>query len=75
MVALLGWTDGFGNDTYVHGIYPSMDEAKAHAKEGLRWVQFDYGEVDFDWYEANEFKDKNKKKKGRNKQLRIVRQF
>ena len=68
MIAILGWTDGFGNDTYVWGIYPTLEVAKRYAKEGLRWVKFDFGEVDFDWYAANEFK--NEKHKSRKKKKR-----
>ena len=55
MIAVLRWTDGFGNDTYVKGIYPSIDAAKRDYKPGDRWVKFEYGKVDFEWYEANEF--------------------
>jgi hypothetical protein len=69
MIAVLGWTDGFGNDTYVNGIYPTLEEATKHAKIGMKYVEFDFGEVYFDYYEANDFHfshtkyPKNKKKK------------
>ena len=46
MIAILGWTDGFGNDTYVWGIYPTLEIAKRYAKKELRWVEFDFGEVE-----------------------------
>lgn len=66
MIAILGWTDGFGNDTYVKAIYPTFEQAKQYAVKGDRWTEFDYGQVDFDWYDANEFRDeKHKKKKKR----------
>lgn len=66
MIAVLGWTDGFGNDTYVEAIYPTFEQAaKQYSSEvEFRWVEFDYGEVNFDWYDANEFKKiKHGKKK------------
>ena len=47
MIAILGWTDGFGNDTYVWGIYPTLEIAKRYAKKELRWVEFDFGEVEY----------------------------
>lgn len=64
MIAVLRWTDGFGNDTYVKAIYPTLEIAKQYFSEGDRWVEFDYGLVDFDWYDANEFREiKHKKRK------------
>ena len=63
MIAVLSWCDGFGNDTFIRGIYPSLQEAK-HEEED-RWVEFQYGEVEFDWYEANKFKESKKKKRKR----------
>ena len=65
MIAILGWTDGFGNDTYVWGIYPTLEIAKRYAKKELRWVEFDFGEVEFDWYDANEFRNEKHKPKKR----------
>ena len=57
MIAVLRWTDGFGNDTYVRAIYPTLEQAKQYFLEGDRWVEFD-------WYEANEFREiKHRKKK------------
>ena len=68
MIAVLGWTDGFGNDTYVWGIYPTLEMAKQYANEkGLCWVEFDFGEVDFNWYEANEFRNEKHKPKKKKK--------
>lgn len=64
MIAVLGWTDGFGHDTYVRAIYPTLEQAKQYFTDGDRWVEFDYGKVNFDWYDANEFRNiKHKKKK------------
>ena len=68
MIAVLGWTDGFGHDTYVRAIYPTLEQAKQYFTDGDRWVEFDYGRVNFDWYDANEFKNiKHKKKKKKRK--------
>lgn len=66
MIAVLRWCDGFGNDTYVKAIYPTLEEAKQHFEEGDRWVEFDYGLVEFEWYEANEFKEKKYRKRRKN---------
>lgn len=72
MIAVLGWCDGFGNDTFVAGIFPNLTEAKKFAtdrnskaifdSDAYRWVKFNYGRVDFDWYDAHEFKKKKGKK-------------
>lgn len=72
MIAVLGWCDGFGNDTFVAGIFPNLTEAESFAKDrnskalwesdAYRWVKFNYGRVDFDWYDAHEFKKKKGKK-------------
>lgn len=58
MIAVLNWADGLGNDTYVVAIYPTLEIAKNKCKDDereLRWVEFDFGEVEFNWYEANKF--------------------
>ena len=59
MIAVLDWTDGFGNDTYVMGIFPNLEEArkacepiKANTSSELRQAKFQFGFVDWDWYEA-----------------------
>lgn len=57
MWAVLGWCDGFGNDTYVMAIFPTEKEARAWAAanyphEEWRFAKFEFGEVDFEWYEA-----------------------
>ena len=63
MIAILGWTDGFGNDTYVWGIYPTLEIAKRYAKKELRWVEFD-------WYDANEFRNEKHKPKKRKEKIK-----
>ena len=54
MIAVLVWVDGFGNDTQVCGIYPTLKEA-ANADESCRYEEFEFGEVNFDYFEAKEF--------------------
>ena len=34
MIAVLRWTDGFGHDTYVKAIYPTLEQAKQYFSEG-----------------------------------------
>ena len=68
MVALLGWVDGFGADTQVKGIFYSVEEAQEYAHldgdERDRFQYFKTGKVVyFDWYDANDFPPRNKKKK------------
>ncbi len=76
MIAIMDWTDGFGNDTEVVAIARDMNEAEQfyqdyHDKKklnypeefDLRYEEFDFGDVDFCYYEAKKFDIKNKKKK------------
>lgn len=70
MIAVLRWTDGFGHDTYVEAIYPTLEQAKQYYKTGDRWVEFDFGIVEFDWYFANEFTEiRQKHRKKRKKKI------
>lgn len=63
MIAILGWCDGFGNDTYVAAIVKTQADAIAWVAENvptyyhypLRWTEFNFGKVDFDYYEAQKF--------------------
>lgn len=55
MIAVLSWVDGFGNDTQVCAIYPTLEEAAAYADESCRYEEFEFGEVNFDYFEAKEF--------------------
>lgn len=69
MYLLIGWCDGFGNDAYVKSVYPTREEAVAHANvEGDypdKLIGFNFGEeIDFDYYNAEDIKlRKNQKKK------------
>ena len=63
MIALLKWVDGFGADTHVVGIFPTLDAAKRYAQKDEKYVEFDFGLVDFDIYEAKEIFPAKRKKK------------
>ena len=63
MIALLEWVDGFGADTHVRGIFPTLNAAKPYIEEGNRYVEFDFGLVDFDFYEAKKLYPVKKKRK------------
>ena len=66
MIAVLSYVDGFGNDTYVEGIYPTLEIAKQHYSKNFRYQEFEFGTVDFDIYDAKVAYPK-KIKKGSNK--------
>ena len=55
MFAVLEQFDRFGEDIRVIAIYPTFEKAKSYSQEGDRWIEFGYGEVDFDWDKATEF--------------------
>lgn len=64
MIAVLDWVDGFGSDTMVSGIFENIEQAVAFVgdlKENAkrvhpsRYEEFSFGEVDFDYYEAEKF--------------------
>lgn len=70
MIAVLGWVDGFGADTQVLGIFPTLTEAEKYAGEdyeNCRYTEFEFGEVNFDFYEAKKFFACERKKKKRHK--------
>ena len=52
MVAVLVYVDGFGNDTQVDAIYPTLEIAKQHYSENFRYQEFEFGEVAFAIYDA-----------------------
>lgn len=67
MIAVLSYVDGFGNDTYVEGIYPTLEIAKQHYSENFHYQEFEFGKVTFDIYDALEAYPKKRKKKKDNK--------
>ena len=62
MIAVLSYVDGFGNDTYVEAIYPTLEIAKQHYSNNFRYQEFEFGTVDFDIYDAKEAYPKKKEK-------------
>ena len=60
LIAVLGWQDGFGADTYVYGIFNSLENARKIVPKRLpgdlepRWVKIALNEKaeDLDWYGA-----------------------
>ena len=63
MVAVLVYVDGFGNDTQVDAIYPTLEIAKQHYSENFRYQEFEFGEVTFDIYDALEAYPKRRKRR------------
>ena len=63
MVAVLSYVDGFGNDTQVDTIYPTLEIAKQHYSENFRYQEFEFGKVTFDIYDALEAYPKKKKRR------------
>lgn len=66
MIAVLGWIDGFGADTQVLGIFPTLVEAEKSVGvdyKNCRYVEFEFGKVNFDFYEAEKFFICERKKK------------
>lgn len=63
MIAVLSYVDGFGNDTHVEGIYPTLEIAKQHYSNNFRYQEFEFGAVDFDIYDAKVAYPKKKKRR------------
>lgn len=65
MIAILYWVDGFGYDTCVRSIHETLGDAKKKHAEDIkkhpetkldRWVEFEFGDVDFDYgFRSNSF--------------------
>jgi hypothetical protein len=61
LIAVLGWVDGFGADTYVYGIFNSLENARKIVPKKLygnmepRWVMITLNEEarELDWYDAH----------------------
>lgn len=65
MIAVLEYVDGFGHDTKVVAIYPTLKIAKKSIGHNFRYQEFEFGEVYFDWYDAKEAYSKKEKIKER----------
>lgn len=63
MIAVLVYVDGFGNDTQVDGIYPTLEIAKQHYNYNFRYKEFEFGKVEFDIYDAQDAYPRNKKRR------------
>ena len=44
----------FGHGTEVVGIFPSLEAAKRHYQRDFLYQEFEFGEVQFDYYNAKE---------------------
>lgn len=63
MIAVLEFVDGFGHDTEVIGIFPTLEAAKKHYQTNFMYEEFDFGEVNFDICDAKECYPAKKKKR------------
>ena len=71
MIAVLGWCDGFGNDTFVVGIFDDVETARKVCKSSYNDCPTRYVEVEkntdqyFDYFDDNAHPlfEKTKKKK------------
>lgn len=70
MIIVLGWCDGFGNDTFVWGIFDSVEEARKKCDKECNGYETRYQEVvmnsiqDYDYYMGTPlFEEKKKKEK------------
>lgn len=73
MIAVLSYVDGFGNDTLVEGIYPTLEIAKQHYSNNFRYQEFEFGAVDFDIYDAKLAYPKKKEKEIKNESNRYCK--
>lgn len=69
---LMCWTDGFGNDTQVLGIYESLEKIyELHSNEylsGCKYQEIEMNKiVDIDIYDGKKFEFNWKKKRGNKK--------
>lgn len=67
MIAVLTFVDGFGHDTEVEAIYPTLEIAKQQIGRTFKYTEFDFGRVQFDVYDCKTCylpDRKNKKKRG-----------
>ncbi len=65
MIAVLEFVDGFGHDTEVVGIFPTLEAAKKYYPHNFQYQEFDFGPVQFDLYDAKEGYPTKKERKKR----------
>lgn len=63
MIAVLEFVDGFGHDTEVVGIFPTLEAAKKYYQKNFLYQEFEFGAVEFDLYEAKESRPTKKKRR------------
>ena len=63
MIAVLSFVDGFGHDTGIEAIYPTLEIAKQHYSNNFRYQEFEFGEVTFDIYDSKEAYPKKRKRR------------
>ena len=63
MIAVLEFVDGFGHDTEVVGIFPTLDAAKKYYQKNFMYQEFNFGAVNFDLYDAKECYPTKKKER------------
>lgn len=63
MVAVLSYVDGFGHDTEIDAIYPTLEIAKQHYFNNFRYQEFEFGKVTFDIYDSKVAYPKKKKRR------------
>lgn len=63
MIAVLEFVDGFGHDTEVVAIYPTLEIAKKHYTNNFLYQEFEFGKVAFDLYDAKEAYPQAKRKR------------
>ena len=63
MIAVLVYVDGFGNDTQVDAISPTLEIGKQHYGENFRYQEFELGKVTFDIYDAKVAYPKRRKRR------------
>ncbi len=63
MVAVLSYVDGFGHDTEIEAIYPTLEIAKQHYFNNFHYQEFEFGKVTFDIYDSKEAYPKKRKRR------------
>ena len=63
MIDVLEFVDGFGHDTEVVGIFPTLEAAKKYYSHNFQYQEFEFGKVSFDLYDAKEAYPLKKRKK------------
>jgi hypothetical protein len=72
LIAVLCWIDGFGEDTYVYGVFDSLENARNVVPKQINDHEPRYEIItlnktcaDLDWYGAKPLFPNNNKKRGK----------